>query len=171
MKVYLAAPFFNEAEVAMVEKLESHLRKVDGVKLFSPRLQSANAEGRDLRDPEVRAAIFKKNVKELRDAELVVAWLDRAFPADSKLVLQFADGGERDIHPQSDVGTVWEIGYARALGVPVIGFTESAKLNVMIAEGCDWIAQSISDVAGKIERYDRHGQDAFEDAPWEGEGE
>jgi len=95
--------------------------------------------------------IFEANVSMLRQSDAVIANLN-----------PFRG-------PSADVGTVWEIGYAKALGLPVVGYSFDmdqyrtrvlkmkiphdgmhiedfdARDNIMVVEGCDEIYTSFID--------------------------
>lgn len=70
---------------------------------YMPRHDGVKLEPNQLHDPAVRKTVFDENVKHIDDADIVIASLD------SK------DG-------YIDTGTIWEVGYAMAVGKPVIGF-------------------------------------------------
>ena len=93
-KVYLAGPFFNERETALIEAFAARLR--EEYEVFVPMEHTAEGDG-----PHGSFAwgreIYDIDVAGLRDADFVIA-LDHGFT--------------------SDAGTAWETGYARALGKP-----------------------------------------------------
>lgn len=105
-QVYLAGPFFDLAQVWMVDQARTNLREL-GLMVFSPYHDiglgcAAEVVGKDL------AAIHQ-----------------------SDLVLALTDG--------LDSGTIYEIGYARALNKPVVVYSERHKdesLKMMEGSGC-----------------------------------
>jgi len=124
---YLAGPFFNPAQVAVIKQIETLVETVMGWTLYSPR-----RDGGVLLDmtPEVRAAnarrLFVENVDRITQSDHVIAVID-----------------------DRDPGTVWELGYAYCLrrgremlgnGTKprIISFTNhDYGLNIMIQECVD----------------------------------
>ena len=105
-QVYLAGPFFDLAQIWMVEQARANLQGM-GLCVLSPYHDIG-----------------------LGGAEDVVAH-DLKGIQQSDLVLAITDG--------LDAGTVYEIGYARALGKPVIVYSERHKgeaLKMMEGSGC-----------------------------------
>ena len=105
-QVYLAGPFFDLAQVWMVQQASTNLREL-GLRVFSPYHDIG-----------------------LGSAEDVVS-KDLAAIDSSDLVLALTDG--------LDSGTIYEIGYARALGKPVVVYSERHKdesLKMMEGSGC-----------------------------------
>jgi len=112
-RVYLAGPLFSEAERVfnrtVRDLLEAHLFRV-----YLPQ-EAAEAPGRE---PDADRSIYTGHVAALRDTDVVVA---------------VCDG------PDADSGTAWEMGYASALGIPVIAlrtdsrrFSAERRLNLML---------------------------------------
>ncbi len=93
--IYLAAPLFSEAELDFNRKLRNEIKGA-GFKVFLPQEDSNNVKERDDR----QKVIFTKNEAGIRKSDIVAAVLDGT-----------------DV----DSGTAWEIGYAYALGKPVLG--------------------------------------------------
>lgn len=105
-QVYLAGPFFDLAQVWMVEHARADLRAL-GLNVFSP-----------YHDIGLGAA-----------EDVVAADLEHIQKAD--LVMAITDG--------LDAGTIYEIGYARALGKPVVVYSERHRgesLKMMKGSGC-----------------------------------
>ncbi len=93
--IYLAAPLFSEAECDFNRKLRDDIRRA-GFMVFLPQEDSNN-----IKDEEKRQEIiFSKNVAAIKKSDMVVAVIDGT-----------------DV----DSGTAWEIGYAFANGIPVVG--------------------------------------------------
>lgn len=109
--IYLAAPFFNEAQLALVKQAEVALRANFGNVVYSPRLDGTlrdmSSAERVKRAPE----IFLRNCCEIDRRKYVVALLDH-----------------------KDTGTIWECGYAYAKDKSIIGIrSPNAKWqNVML---------------------------------------
>lgn len=104
---YAAGPFFNEAQVASMERMEQVLES-HGRALFKPRFASDVSEV----GPE---ACFRDDIDGIRASRAVIANLI-----------------------DEDSGTMYEIGYAYAHGIPVFGYLEGlepgGRVNLMIAQ-------------------------------------
>ncbi len=93
--VYLAAPLFSGAELDFNRKLRDEIKRA-GFKVFLPQEDSNN-----IKDERTRQKIiFGKNEASIQNSDIIVAVLDGT-----------------DV----DSGTAWEIGYAYALGKPILG--------------------------------------------------
>jgi nucleoside 2-deoxyribosyltransferase len=93
--VYLAAPLFTGAELDFNRKLRDEIKKA-GFDVFLPQEDSNNIKDEKNR----QKIIFDKNLAAIDKADILIAVVDGA-----------------DV----DSGTSWEIGYAYALGKPVLG--------------------------------------------------
>lgn len=111
--IYLAGPFFNEAEIENVEYVESVLTE-KGFSYFSPMRHTVDAE---TGTTEWAHEIFEMDRSEIGKADAVVA-------------LYYGSYG--------DTGTAWECGYAAAAGIPVIlvHVSEEGNSNLMMHCGC-----------------------------------
>ena len=117
-KIYLAGPFFNPEQISVQERLEQLcVRK--GIPMFSPRLECLCPPDAS---SEQRASTFAMNVDHIVKAKFVFARID-----------------------DFDPGTMWELGYAFAFGIPSFAYTTvpGRGLNLMLAESglrlvCDW---------------------------------
>ncbi len=94
-RVYLAAPLFSEAERAFNASI-ARLLRTSLFEVFAPQDDGDDSETRDARAQE---RLFVLNKTSLENSDLVVAIIDGA---------------------DADSGTAWEMGYAFALGKPVI---------------------------------------------------
>jgi nucleoside 2-deoxyribosyltransferase len=141
MKVYLAAPFFNPEQIALVEKIEIALRSIDGVALYSPREDGVLGEMSSEDKRKATANIFRLNCENIEEADMVVAVIDGR-----------------------DTGVVWELGYAYAQsnlsGFPdIVTYTsQDYGLNVMIQECVDAHVRSIAELVNvvKNKNYDKY---------------
>jgi nucleoside 2-deoxyribosyltransferase len=111
MRIYLASPFFNPEQVAVVERIENLLTELK-IDFYSPRKDGVLMN----MTPEERKAstkrIFDKNVLEINKSSMILAVIDG-----------------------KDTGTVWEIGYSAASGIPIITYTDHGYgVNVMLKE-------------------------------------
>jgi nucleoside 2-deoxyribosyltransferase len=109
MKIYLASPFFNPAQVAVVEAIEKVFEE-KGIDFYSPRKEGVLI---NMTPDERRAStqrIFDKNVEEILRADKILAVVDGRDP-----------------------GTTWEVGFGYAKRIPIITYTDQGfGLNVMI---------------------------------------
>ena len=103
MRIYLAGPFFSDEQIDRIARAEQALTQNQTVdSFFSPRLSDENStpllkEG----TPEWAQMIFKKDVEEIDDADLVVAVADF-------------------VHANVDSGTAFEVGYAYHSNKPIV---------------------------------------------------
>jgi nucleoside 2-deoxyribosyltransferase len=140
MKIYVAGPFFNQQQLDTLTAVEAELEKHDNIELFRPRDSTASAKklNKDIgagKDPsqETRHNVFLDNVNNIDDADLVVAIIDGR-----------------------DIGTIFEIGYAYGINVPIITYTnEGFGMNLMLAEstlahckGLDQLGKAIEGFIG-----------------------
>lgn len=105
--IYLAAPFFDIAQLWFVDELRK-LLKAAGLKVFSPMHDVGRGSANDVAGPDLDG---------LNRSRGVLAWVDGL-----------------------DAGTVFEIGYARAHGIPVTAYCERVAdedLKMIIGSGCD----------------------------------
>lgn len=106
-KIYLAAPFFNPDQAEKVDQVE-RLVRILGHDLFSPRLESSFEQGDD------PSPVLKKNCNGIMYSDYIIAITD-----------------------DKDVGTMWECGFAFAVGKPILylwlGWTLEKKFNIMLA--------------------------------------
>lgn len=106
-KVYIAAPFFNDVQLNIVESIKAKL-KSERVEFFSPKDESMFKQGDNPKD------ILDLNCKAIQDAPYIIVVTD-----------------------DKDVGTIWEAGYAYAIGKPIIylwlGYDRTMKFNIMLA--------------------------------------
>ena len=123
-KIYLASPFFNEAELAVYRKAVSLLRNA-GYQVYVPQEHTI------------------ENAWELSNTE----WANRVFVEDCYalegcdyvMVLNFG--------MYSDSGTAWEAGYAFAKGKGVIQVLcggDNATYSLMMMGGCDWVVDLLN---------------------------
>lgn len=105
-QVYLAGPFFDLAQVWLVQQLCADLRDV-GLSIFSPYHDIGLGSAND---------VVEKDIEGIRKSDLVLAITDGL-----------------------DAGTIYEIGFARALNKPVIVYSErhhGESLKMMEGSGC-----------------------------------
>jgi len=119
MRIYLAGPLFTIHERRVNRELARALeRELPGAEVMLP--QDFRHDGR-YNSPRAFGMIFKGCLDGIDSSHCVVAWLDGA------------DG---------DSGTCFEVGYAYAKGVPVVGVrtdfrhNQERGVNVMLSRGC-----------------------------------
>lgn len=127
-KIYLASPFFNSEETNKLEMVKTILRD-KGLDVFVPNEhQNPQLEFGSL---EWRAATFKSDVDAIDNCDVMVA---------------INCQGNYD-----DAGTMWEIGYAFAKGIPVVVFNNTGKtINLMIADSLHSLLTSYDE----LQEYD-----------------
>lgn len=116
---YFASPFFTEEQVEREEFLKDVLRQ-KGFKVFSPK---ENIFLKPNATEEQKKECFDQNLKGI---------------LYSMAVFSVTNG--------KDMGTIWESGYAYALGIPIIYFCEKlpddAQFNLMLAQSAHRVFMS-----------------------------
>ena len=127
-KIYLASPFFNSEEINRMETVRSILRD-KGLEVFSPaEHQNKHLEFGSM---EWREATFKSDIDAIDACDIMVA---------------INCQGNYD-----DSGTMYEIGYAYAKGIPVVLFNNTDKsINLMIADSLHSLLTSYDE----LQNYD-----------------
>ncbi len=143
MKIYLSAPLFTQVERQWNRMLAAALQdRIEGAEVILPQdFKFSNSFNR----PEDFPKLFRACLDSLESADLVVAVLDGA-----------------DV----DSGTAFEVGYAYARGIPIIGIrtdyrkSQDRGLNLVIAQSCtellramsfnEDLGQLVKDLTGKI---------------------
>lgn len=97
-EIYLAGPLFSEAEKRFNEQLTQRIEAA-GYDVFLPQRDSTDTK--NMRKEQDAAELFRRNSEAIDRADLVIAILDGGSDVDS--------------------GTAWEIGYAYAKNIPVMG--------------------------------------------------
>ena len=111
-KVYLASPFFDDAELERVDKVKEILDSKE-LEVFSPK--EHQNEHLEFGSIEWRKATFENDVKHIDWCDVVVAIICK---------------GNYD-----DSGTAWELGYAYATNKPVVLVNITGEtINLMIAD-------------------------------------
>lgn len=121
VKIYLAGPFFTKEQQQVATQLESLLKDATDnyeVKFFSPRQGEASQEMKmyqvkgEQPPQDLRERVFRDNVENIDDADLLLAYIDNFDP-----------------------GTIYEVGYAYASSVPVLSFSAKGYgMNLMLAQ-------------------------------------
>ncbi len=120
MKIYLGAPVFSQIERQYNRRLAEKLcNSLPRAEIVLP--QDFRVRGASFNDRRSLKNLFAKCMQALHEADLVIALLDGA---------------------DADSGVAFEVGFARALGKPVLGVRTDYRqlqekgLNVMLAFGC-----------------------------------
>ena len=121
MKIYLASPFFNEAELEVYRRAISLLR-AEGYEVYVPQEHTIE-NAWSLSNEDWASQVFREDIKAIEDCDVV-------------MVLNFG--------MYSDSGTAWEAGYAFALHksvVQVLCGGENATYSLMMMNSCDNIVE------------------------------
>lgn len=117
MKIYLASPFFNLAELAIYHNVIGGLRSNDTHSVYVPQEHSI-PNAWDLSNQDWAKQVFCADIEAIEDCDVV-------------MVLNFG--------MYSDSGTAWEAGYAMGLGkmvVQVLCSDENTVYSLMMFNGC-----------------------------------
>ena len=127
MKIYLSAPLFTQVERRWNRQLAAALEDhIAGAEVILP--QDFKFHG-SFNKPQNFRLIYEQCLQSLEEADLMVAILDG---------------------PDVDSGVAFEMGYARARGVPIIGVrtdyreSQDRGLNIVLAQGCDELLREMS---------------------------
>ncbi len=142
---YLAAPFFNNAQVKLVENVEAALLR-NGKTYYSPREYPLNAE--DGVTTEKAQAILDSNVTALMRSKIVLAVCDYMMPDGVALMLVRGSGGGQTFQPvyMPDTGVVWEVGYGFAQGKEIVLYTDTKgrPINAMLVPSARGVVVGLS---------------------------
>ncbi|MHC4870550.1 MAG: nucleoside 2-deoxyribosyltransferase [Planctomycetota bacterium] len=125
--IYISSPLFTLGERMANRIISEHLsERLEGVEIILP--QDFRIDGK-FNDPKDYNKLFKSCLKAIDKSDIVIAVLDGA---------------------DSDSGTAFEIGYAYAKKIPVIGVRTDYRegqekgANLMLAESCTSIVREYS---------------------------
>lgn len=139
MRIYQAGPLFSDAERQWHEALKAKLVAAGHEPVWPGDL----VHGEDVQ-------------RWGKDAVRRIMEVDRAALDSCQMVLALLDGA------QVDDGTAWEIGYAYARGIPVIGIrtdfrqageTAGSRVNAMIEASCREIVRNAQEAVRAISRF------------------
>ena len=119
MKIYLASPFFNEAEIEVYRRAITLLR-AEGYEVYVPQEHTIE-NAWSLSNEDWAGQVFIADLYAIDGCDVV-------------MVLNFG--------MYSDSGTAWEAGYAFAKGkkvVQVLCGGDNATYSLMMMGGCDWV--------------------------------
>jgi nucleoside 2-deoxyribosyltransferase len=138
VRVYVAGPLFTDAEREFNARLAARLEGA-GCQVFLPQRDAPQNHG----GQGYAARTFAADLEGLDRAEVVLAVCDGT---------------------QVDDGTAWEIGYAFARGVPVVGlrtdrriFGPGEQVNLMIQESLTAMVHSVDEALAKLGDLPRPG--------------
>lgn len=121
MKAYIAGPLFTKVE-------RNYLREIDKIcKEFNIKTYLPDRDGGLYRKGKTKE-FFEEDVKGFQDCDFVIAIL--------------SDSG---LFNNVDSGTAWEIGYAYAKGIPIIGIYDNTevlderKISLMISSSVNLV--------------------------------
>jgi nucleoside 2-deoxyribosyltransferase len=201
-RIYIGGPFFNQPQIEIISKIQGMLTR-HGFSYYSPRLDSGSLDlsPEDRKDPAKWKPIFQSNVDNLHTCGVLLAVVEYAMekgtalalcheepiyrspPLQSGVILKAAGGRSIEL---PDSGTVWEMGYVRALNDfaehvsacgltpppkrPIVAFHSSKppeKLNLMLSHGADVIVSGWSRLESMLGNYPH----SFTNDVWKGEVE
>lgn len=166
-KVYIAGPFFNEAQDADIRRIEKLCEEL-GLDYYSPQIHSGSADiqPEDRKNLDAWRPVFMSNVNALVSCDLLICCLNWALPPNQTVCLA---NWEQDPRSQSeschslvgdpvlldipDSGTVWEMGFTYCANqfqllappMPIWGcYLQRApkQVNLMLQMGTDRIITS-----------------------------
>lgn len=120
MKAYIAAPIFNEEQLALVNSIRDIVRDA-GMACFSPFHASREIwRGRRPADcsPDERMQVLRGNIRNVDDSDLVIAVLGMTDLHENSI--------DRKVHGKTDTGVVWECSRATTrAGDPTLQYDAS----------------------------------------------
>lgn len=139
ISVYLCSGWFTPRTRDILDNLESRLASRKDVDLYSPRRDGIMLSPNQKHDTALRESIFKENIGHILGADMLLANID-----------------SKD--PYNDPGTIYEIGYAMANDIPVVGFSLGGEENIDerfkgIRAGFECILTSYEEVDIYFESY------------------
>lgn len=133
MQIFLAAPLFNESEREFNKKVAEDLREA-GFDVWMAQETSLIKEGFH----EEKKKIYEKDISALKASDVVVAVLDGV---------------------EVDSGVAFEMGFAKALGKPIIGlktdyrtFSRIEEVNLMLEVSIMNICETVDEVISTLKR-------------------
>jgi nucleoside deoxyribosyltransferase len=126
MRLFLSGPFFNEEEVGRLDRVKDALEAA-GFETYSTYHRNARINLDSAREKSRR---FNLLCREIGKSDGVFAVLD-----------------------SKDAGTIWEMGYAFALGKPVIAFCEGDPFFSLMIDGSAACLMGFDSIDGTISDY------------------
>lgn len=131
--VYTAAGWFNPTQDADLTKIESIIdARSDWLDIKSPRRIFVCKPD----DPQdVQERVFQGNLEHIRNVDFVLA---------------------STVGPKVDSGTIWECGYAHAVGTPIVyicvNLPSGGKFNLMLAKSARKVLTSYDQLEDYLDR-------------------
>ncbi len=136
-QIYLAGPLFSQAERDFNVLLRDRLVEM-GFLVFLPQEDGNDTESSRLEDRQ--RIIFENDIRGIDESDIVLAVLDGGSDVDS--------------------GTAWEMGYAYAKGIPVLGlktdfrtFGDEGIINLMMEISIDTLQRDVEGILKVLENY------------------
>jgi len=140
--IYLAGPFFNERQLARIQRIEN-ICKQYAIPHYSPRRDAGILKPKS--SIIERQEVYEANADALFNCDCILAVTNYELPCDCKVHVTYLGSplvvGDKALELfLPDTGTVWEMGFATALKKPIVIFHDnpaSKKLNVMLTQSCN----------------------------------
>jgi len=136
-QIYLAGPLFSKGERDFNILLRNRLVKM-GFSVFLPQEDGNDTESS--RHEERQKMIFENDIRGIDRSDILLAVLDGGSDVDS--------------------GTAWEMGYAYARGIPVLGlktdfrtFGEEGIVNLMMEMSMEALERDIESITNVLGKY------------------
>jgi nucleoside 2-deoxyribosyltransferase len=136
-QIYLAGPLFSKAERDFNVLLRDRLVEM-GFSVFLPQEDGNDTESSRMEDRQKN--IFDNDVSGIDNSDIVLAVLDGGSDVDS--------------------GTAWEMGYAYAKGIPVLGlktdfrtFGDEGIVNLMMEMAVEALERDVDSILKVLESY------------------
>ena len=136
-QIYLAGPLFSQAERDFNVLLRDKLVEM-GFSVFLPQEDGNDTESSRMEDRQ--KTIFENDVRGVDGSDIVLAVLDGGSDVDS--------------------GTAWEMGYAYAKGIPVLGlktdfrtFGDEGIVNLMMEMAVETLERDVDSILKALESY------------------
>ncbi|WP_406660806.1 nucleoside 2-deoxyribosyltransferase [Methanolobus sp. ZRKC3] len=136
-QIYLAGPLFSQAEMDFNVMLRDRLVEM-GFSVFLPQEDGADTQSSRMEDRQRN--IFENDVRGIDESDIVLAVLDGGSDVDS--------------------GTAWEMGYAYAKGIPVLGlktdfrtFGDEGIVNLMMEMAIEALERDVESILKVLEDY------------------
>lgn len=138
MRVYIAAPFFNEHQLNEVKAIEEHLTK-HGISFFSPRSEGVLGEMPKDKRVSHRTRIFHGNIDSIEYCSHMIGCIEGR-----------------------DTGTIFEIGVAYEQEMNIVLYApDISMISVMLSEAADTVCTDIEKLKdslfGNHNEYSRIG--------------
>jgi len=136
-QIYLAGPLFSQAERDFNVLLRDKLVEM-GFSVFLPQEDGNDTESSRMEDRQKN--IFDNDVQGIDNSDIVLAVLDGGSDVDS--------------------GTAWEMGYAYAKGIPVLGlktdfrtFGDEGIVNLMMEMAVEALERDVDSILKVLKNY------------------